>query len=294
MNDCDEYFVKTIRYLDNDLQGQELEDFRLHLESCAGCRAHLEAEKALSQTLHRSRPLYSAPAALRERVAAAVVQQAVPDNIPDQVDQRALRMFGKRLAGTLERLSSWRVLAPAAVVLALCLAIVPETVRHVQAASYVEAAVETHRAFLDGNLPSGLRSNSPEAVTAWFAGKVPFAFRLPAAEPVPKENPAYRLTGAALVKYKGSPAALVMYETQNDKITLLVDPSSSAVVAGGDEVRSGKLTFHYHNESSFRVITWANHGLSYALVSSVSGPARASCLVCHQSMADRSDFKAHQ
>jgi hypothetical protein len=294
MNPCDEYVVKTLRYLENVLEGKELEDFRLHLESCAECRAHLEAEAALSRTLHRSRPLYSAPAALRDRVAAAAVQHAVPDGVPDRVDERASRIFGKRVASALERLSSWRVLAPAAVVLALCLAIVPDTVRHVQAASYVETAVATHQAFLDGNLLSGLQSNSPEAVTAWFAGKVLFAFRLPAAESVPEENPAYRLTGAALVNYKGSPAAVVMYVTQNDKITLLVDSSSSAVVAGGDVVRSGKLTFHYHNESSFRVITWINHGLSYALVSSVSGPARASCLVCHQNMADRSDFKAHQ
>ena len=49
MNSCDEIVVKTLRYLDNDLQGQELEEFRSHLQSCASCRAHLEAEKALSQ-----------------------------------------------------------------------------------------------------------------------------------------------------------------------------------------------------------------------------------------------------
>jgi hypothetical protein len=130
-------------------------------------------------------------------------------------------------------------------------------------------------------------------VTAWVAGKVPFSFRLPAAESVPEENPAYRLTGAALVNYKGSPAAFIMYEAQNDKITLLVDSSNPAVVAGGDEIHFGKLTFHYQSDSGFRVITWTNHGLSYALVSSVSGPAGASCLVCHQNMADRNDFKAH-
>jgi hypothetical protein len=93
-----------------------------------------------------------------------------------------------------------------------------------------------------------------------------------------------------LVHYKGGPAALVTYATQNDKISLLVDSSKSAVIAGGDEIRFGKLTFHYYNDSSFRVITWSNHGLSYALVSSVSGPARASCLVCHQNMADSSNF----
>jgi hypothetical protein len=166
--------------------------------------------------------------------------------------------------------------------------------RNVQAASYVDTAVATHRNYLSGNLPFGLQSNSPEIVTAWFAGKVPFDFRLPAAHSAPEKNPAYRLTGATLVNFKGSPAALVTYERQNDKISLLLDSSKSAPVAGGDEVRFGKLTFHYRDVAGFRVITWSNHGLSYALVSSVSGPARASCLVCHQNMADSNQFKTHQ
>ena len=198
------------------------------------------------------------------------------------------------MPGRLERLSSWRILVPAAAVLILCLAFVPDLVRNVQAASYVETAVETHQKYLSGNLPAGLQTTSSEAVTAWFAGKVPFDFRLPAAESAPEKSPAYRLTGAALVNYKGKPGALVTYATPNDKISLLVDSSKSAVVAGGDQIRFGKLTFHYYNDSGFRVITWTIHGLSYALVSSVSGPARASCLVCHQNMADRSDFKGHQ
>jgi anti-sigma factor RsiW len=222
-----------------------------------------------------------------------VVRHSESNRVQDQHNQRAHQITGKSLSSTLEHLWSWRILAPAAVVIALCLAFVPDIVRNVQAASYVETAVATHRNSLSGKLPSGLHSNSPEAVTAWFAGKIPFDFRLPVAESTPEKNPTYRLTGAALVNYKGSPAALVMYETKNDKISLLVDSSSSAVVAGGDEVRFGKLTFHYHNESSFRVITWTNHGLSYALVSSVAGPARASCLVCHQDIAGGGDFKTH-
>lgn len=293
MNPCDEYSVMTLRYLDNDLKGQELADFCSHVEACADCRACLEAEEALSQTLRQSRPLFSAPADLRDRVAAMVVQHPEPNRIQDGIDQRSHRIVSRRLSGALERLSSWRILAPAAVVIALCLALVPDLLRNVQAAGYLETAVETHRNYISGHLPSGLQTTSPEAVTAWFAGKVPFDFRLPAAESAPEKNPAYRLTGATLANYKGTPAALVTYETQNDKISLLVVSSKAAVVAGGDQIRFGKLTFHYQTASGFRVITWSNHGLSYALVSSVSGQARASCLVCHQNMADRRDFKAH-
>lgn len=294
MNPCDEYVVKTLRFLDNDLTGQELEDFRSHLQSCADCQAHLETEKALSETLHRSRPLYSAPATLRDRVAAAVIQETAAKYLPDALNKRASRALSTRLSGFLKRLAIWRILVPVAVAIGLCLTLVPNIERNVRAASYVETAVDVHRKFLDGNLPPGLQSNSPQAVTAWFAGKVPFNFRLPVAESIPGNKPIYQLTGATLVSYKGNPAALVTYEAPKDKISLLVVSSQSALVAGGDQVGFGRLTFHFRTESGLRVITWSNHGLSYALVSSVLGPTRSSCLVCHQNMADREDFKAQQ
>ena len=293
MSSCDEYAIKALRYLDNDLEGQELADFLSHLKSCTSCQEHLGAEKKLSARLHRSRPLYLAPAALRDRVAAATMQ-ATSGRVQDSTRWHASRLQGEDVSGTLQRFANWRVLAPVAIAITLCLAVVPNVERRVQAASYVETAVATHRNYVDGDLHRELKSSSPEEVTAWFAGKVPFEFRLPRADSTPESTPVYWLTGASLVNYKGSPAALVTYESERDKISLLVDSSKFAVVAGGDEIRFGKLIFHYRNESGFRVITWTNHGLSYALVSSVFGPARASCLVCHQNMADRSNFEVHQ
>jgi hypothetical protein len=293
MNKRDEYAIKALRYLDNDLEGQELEDFLSHLKSCASCQEHLEAEKELSATLHRSRPLYLAPAGLRDRVGAATMQ-ATSRGVQNSARWHAPRLQGKHVSGTLQRFANWRVLAPAAVVFALCLVVVPNVEHRVQAASYVETAVATHRSYVNGDLHRELKSSSPEEVTAWFADKLPFELRLPRADSTAVSTAVYWLTGASLVNYKGSPAALVTYETEKDKISLLVDSSRFAKVAGGDEVRLGNLTFHYYSNSGFRVITWANHGLSYALVSSVSGPAGASCLVCHQNMADHDNFKVRQ
>jgi hypothetical protein len=235
----------------------------------------LEAEKALSETLRRSRPLYVAPAALRERVSATV-QQASSRQQLDPRYEGAFRTSPAQLSGALERLLTWRVLVPATLAIVLSLILAPNIARHVEAANYVDTAVATHRRFLDGSLSPGLKSHSPEAVTAWFSGKVPFGFRLPAPESIPGSKPTY--------EFKGNPAVLVTYEAPKDKISLLVASSQSAVVAGGDDVAFGRLTFHYRSDSGFRVITWSNHCLSYALVSSVSGPARASCVVCHQNM----------
>jgi mycothiol system anti-sigma-R factor len=291
MTPCDEYRVKILRYLDDDLQGHELDDFRNHLEACSDCRSTLEAERSLSHLLHRSRPLYSAPAALRSRVSAAVVQHY--ESTPTRIGfyQGALQMLERELVDPARRLLSMRVLALVVFILAVSFAFVPNVVRQVRAASYVETAVAMHRSYLEGNRPPGLRSSSPELVTAWFTDKVPFHFRLPNAQSAPNGSPSYRLTGASLVNYRGNPAALVTYEKENQTISLVVASSKSAVVAGGDEVRFGALTFHYRTDDGFKVITWSNHGLSYALVSNVSGSARESCLVCHQNMADHHTFK---
>jgi mycothiol system anti-sigma-R factor len=82
MSFYDEYRAKTLGYLDNDLQGEELDEFRAHLETCAGCRASLEAELALSLLLRRSGPLYAAPERLRSRISA-ILRGASNDNLPE-------------------------------------------------------------------------------------------------------------------------------------------------------------------------------------------------------------------
>jgi mycothiol system anti-sigma-R factor len=285
---CDENSVKILRYLDNDLEGRELDEFHSHLGSCSNCRTQLEKEKALSHLLRRSRPLYSAPASLRARVSAATEASASISSTSNPFNEGLLQT----VAGIWSRFFCLRVLAPAAVAIALCLTFVPDVLRNVRAASYVETAVTEHRSYLSGSVPRGLASSSPTEVTAWFAGKVPFDFRLPAAESALGDKATYWLIGASVVNYKGSPAALVMYETQKEKISLLVDSSKVATVAGGAEVRFQKLIFHYRSESGFRVITWTNHGLSYALVSSASGSPGNSCMVCHQNMADHGNFNS--
>jgi anti-sigma factor RsiW len=291
MNPCEKHSVNILRCLDNELSGQELQDFRNHLASCSSCTTHLEEERELSRLFQRSRPLYSAPAALRARVSAAAMQErSVTNHALDQA-RNGVSHFPRNLLNIV-RLPwslSWK-LAPALLAVIVCLVFIPNGVRQVHAADYVETAVDTHRSYVDGNLPIGIETDSPDEVTEWISGKVPFQFRLPSSDLTPQSKPLYRLTGASVVNFKGSPAALITYATKKEKISLLVASSKSAVVAGGDEVRADALTFHYRSHHGYKVITWSNHDLSYALVSSVSGSARESCLVCHQNMADHDAF----
>ncbi len=79
MTGCGDCSDNLRRYLDKELCGQELLRFRAHLKQCEACRQEAEAEEELSCLLHRSRPLYSAPNSLRDRVLRAM-GEPVPES----------------------------------------------------------------------------------------------------------------------------------------------------------------------------------------------------------------------
>jgi anti-sigma factor RsiW len=288
MNAHDEHRANILLYLDNELRGQDIENFLAHLDNCADCRKLLAEERALSDLLHRTRPLYTAPESLRARIAVATGQPPASGDKPERKHGQLFRFAWRNARRSGFR---WMALAAMIVVVMLGLTSVPRVVRHAEAATFIDAAVTTHRAYQGNQLPLEIRSSSPEALTAWFAGKVPFQFRLPSSQSPPNGHPAYALTGARLVKFKKENAALVSYQMEAETISLLVASDKSAVAAGEDEIRSGNLTFYYNTRAELNVITWSTHGITYALVSSIHGPSQHSCLVCHQNMANQNTFQ---
>jgi anti-sigma factor RsiW len=295
MKDCGVYGTTIQLYLDRELSSLELEEFRAHLDECAACRAEVEEEEVLSGLLHRSRPLYSAPEALRER-GLQITAKPLPSTsyAPPRLRKRSLSVLARPLQSASGCSHHWPVLVVAIPLIVAGLLPVPGILRQVNAKSYIGAAVAAHRSSLNGSLPLEIQSESPSVVTAWFTGKVPFNFRLPSSTGEAGHEQLYRLTGGRLVNYKGGYAALVAYQMQQQTISLLVASSKSAVATGGEEAPSGGIVFHYSKQASFTVITWTTHGLTYALVSSLPGSGRRSCMVCHQNMADSDHFSAHR
>ena len=296
MKDCGGDYGATIElYLDKELIGSDLQEFRAHLEACAACRVELEVREELSRLLLRSRPLYSAPDSLRDRVmrTTKLLPSSAPYT-PPRLRRRILKILARPVQSAGGGLPRWPMLVAAILLVAAGLLPIPGILRQASANSYIEAAVAAHSRSLSGSLPLEIRSESPSAVTAWFVGKVPFNFRLPDAAEQVGNDQVYRLTGGRLVNYKEGYAALVSYQMQQQTISLLVSSSKSASAAGGEEVPSGGIIFHYSRQMGFAVITWSTHGLTYALVSSLPGSGRQSCMVCHQNMANGDDFSAHQ
>jgi anti-sigma factor RsiW len=292
MKDCCGDYGATIELcLDKELTGPDLEEFRAHLEVCTACRVEFEVQEELLRLLHQSRPLYFASDALRDRVMRTMElsPSSVHPTLP-RLRRRILRVLTQPVQSTGRAVRRWQMSVAAIVLVTAGILPIPGILRQASANSYIEAAVAAHRSSLNGSLPLEIKSESPSVVTAWFAGKVPFNFRLPdAAEEVGHEQ-VYRLTGGRLVNYKSGYAALASYQMQQQTISLLVASSKSAVAAGGEEVLSGGVVFHYSRQMDFAVITWSTHGLTYALVSSLPGSGRKSCLVCHENMTNGDHF----
>jgi anti-sigma factor (TIGR02949 family) len=295
MSACDDYRSMISLFLDDELRGNELEDFGKHITGCADCREALAHEQALSQLLHRTRPLYQAPEALRTRVSGLLSSEIHAGlHVPEPLRRRILRMLSLPLRSIDQPAFRWKQVVAVGLVILVALLFIPQAVQRVRADAFVEAAAATHRSYLEGHLPMEIHTPSPAAVTAWFAGKVPFHFRLPDSQQPVNGQQVYRLVGSRLVNFRGSYAALTTYEMQEQKISLLVVSDTSARAESGEEVQSGRLTFHDRTVGNFKVITWSNRGLTYALVSSLPGSARQSCLVCHQNMADHLKFTHHE
>jgi mycothiol system anti-sigma-R factor len=96
MKDCGDYSATIELYLDKELSGRDLEEFRAHLQECQVCQAELEAAEELSNLLHRSRPLYSAPDALRAEVIRRMASfpSSVPD-APPRLRKRILKVLAR-------------------------------------------------------------------------------------------------------------------------------------------------------------------------------------------------------
>jgi anti-sigma factor RsiW len=292
MDDCGDYTVDLMLYLDNEFHGERLVQFLAHLRTCVECRASLDEQLALSACLRQVRPLYSAPAELRAWVTAGVAT-AEPQTAADRIYQGVARTF--KIALSNAWIPRWKVLVPSVLGMMLCFLLISSQAREVRASEYVSAAVSAHRDYLSGRLPLQIRTDSPAAVSGWLAGKVSFPLQVPDSRGQSDGKPTYRLVGASVVGYKGSQAGLVTYEvSKRDSISLLVASGRYAEVGGGVEVRSGDLVFHHRVDQGFQVITWSNHGLAYALVSRAGGSAYGSCLICHQSMPDRDTFQPGQ
>ena len=269
MSPCRTTALLVPAYVDGELVGDDRAAFEAHVASCLDCRRLLEDERAMLAAVRGSLPLYEVPVALRERVEA--LAHAAPRR--------------GRLSAAVR---GWVLGAAAVLTLALLAVVFTMRGRPVAPASdFVSLAVDTHLRYARGQLPLEVASDRPEAVSGWFAGRVPFHLALPDYPVAPGEAKPYHLAGGRLVSFQRDYAAFVAYRMDDQPVSLLVTSSDRVRPQGGEVVRSGALSFHVESVAGLNVITWTDKGLTYALASDVTVPGARSCLVCHGSPTER-------
>jgi anti-sigma factor RsiW len=301
MTECDHIRGQMMVYLDGELRGEEQAAFAAHLRSCADCRAACGREQRWLDDLRGAGPLHAAPPPLRAQVARLLGEQPAPPQASPALRRRVQNILWPQSARRVDappgvaapprrrRVALAAVLAVAVLAGVSYLTSRPRRPSSAAPSEFALMAVATHLKHLGGQLPFEVASDSPEHVSAWFAGKVPFSLKLPNYQESSGQERLYRIEGARLAAFRNDYAAYVGYRMRERPITLVVTSNTAAMPAGGEEIVSKGLRFHYSAVEGLKVITWADHGLTYALVSDLDERGQQSCLVCHAGTKDR-DF----
>lgn len=283
MRKCDDIRGRLTLYLDNELQGDERATVEAHLSECETCAAIFARELNFLEAVRKSGSLHQASPKLRDEV-------------------RHILSEGRRVPAATERLSvvqprrfGWVVATAAGLLVLLFPVLVWRIVRQRETpgvsgpSSFATMAAETHLRHLRGQLPLEMETENPQEISSWFANKVDFKVQLPNYQESSGQEKLYTLEGARLVNYHNDYAAYVAYRMKERPITLVITSGSVATPSGGVVIPSRGLRFHYNTIDGLKVITWADRGLTYALVSDLGDHEQNPCIVCHEGTKDK-DF----
>jgi anti-sigma factor RsiW len=289
---CEAIRSQMFFYLDHELHDRELSDFVQHLESCIECRSLCDQERCIIESVRASRPMYVASPELRDRIADLLEQASEPYVAASPLRNRVQQILGfdQRTAALRFAFHGMRALAFVVAMLVFAgfwfFQLWPATPTP---SEFAMMAVDSHSRRIRNQLPLEIKTSSPTEISDWFSGKVSFSLKLPTYQENSGQARLYHLEGARLVAFKNDYAAFVAYQMRNRPITLVVTSNHVAMPSGGEEIPSKGLIFRYDAINGLKVITWADRGLTYALVSDLEERGQQSCIVCHEGARDR-DF----
>ena len=277
MTNCENMRERLSLYLDNELQGDDRASVEAHVESCDSCKSLVEKELTFLNSVRNSAPLYAASPELKTQVSGTL---HVPKQPVVRGSSPRLKWLMPIAAGLLVLLlpvAMWRVMRE------------QEHPENGPPSAFATMAADHHLRHTRGQLPLEIESSDPQRISQWFENKVNFNVKLPSYQETSGQDILYQLEGARLVNYQNDYAAYVSYHMKDRLISLVITSELLAHPAGGEEIASRGLTFHFNAIDGLKVITWSDRGLTYALVSDLEERGQQSCIVCHQGTKDQ-DF----
>jgi mycothiol system anti-sigma-R factor len=176
---CRELEPFVYPYLDGELELEERVEIEAHLASCPECARRVEEERALKNVV-RLGGQTRAPGHLRDVIAQGLHET--------HRRERALRWL--------------KISAAAAVVISVSGGVVYQRHAAVRQRYLADAAIRHGK-----KLPDEVTPPTPDAIEAWFDGKLDYRVKVPALTNA-------KVTGARLSNVRDMPAAYISYEAQ--------------------------------------------------------------------------------
>jgi anti-sigma factor RsiW len=219
-----------------------------HVGGCAACQRAQEAEVALDEVLAHGLPRYTAPLALKRRLA---LRLGTPD---------AARAAPARWT---------RVLAPA---LAASVALVAGgaylqrgSTQRAGLATLTSEVVNDHLRVLASQHPVDIESGGNHQVKPWFEGKLDFAPVVPA-----PEGSELRLRGGSVGYVFDRKAAVLVYALRLHVVTLFAFRAEGLPWPERGSRQLGPVAARETSSRGFNVVLWRDGDLGYVLVSDVN------------------------
>ena len=232
---CEGIDTLSMAYLDDELAAEERRELELHLVDCAGCRRHLETERADLELIRKKLVAPPASDLLKARISAML----------DDEDRTTARV---------ER-SRWR--------------------RYVLPGSAMAAAAAALLLFFGNGLTTqdGPRiATAPREVIRQQTRSLPLEVQgastgpwlrqhFAPVEPPRFTEPGIRLVGARATAIQGHDAALLRYlvDVGSNRVSLtavLIANVPDELFSGGRAVRVGELTLHVHDANGLPAVTY--------------------------------------
>lgn len=235
---CDEARNLLDAWYDGELDRTRRAAVERHLEECAACASLSGARQALSQVITRKAPRYRAPAALRHRIEAQLLEtpRLVTNDLP------------------------WRAIAIAASIgFFILLGWNTSMLRNGGVAPTADVASEIvadHIRSLMANHLEDVASEDRHTVKPWFMGKLDYS---PPVEDFSADG--FKLSGGRLDYAGGKPIAALVYRHRAHVINLFVWPSRA-----GDDASSEP---QWSIDDGYHLARWTKGGMTYWAVSDV-------------------------
>jgi len=234
--ECKELQELVHRYVDDELTADLRRAAEAHIELCAECRRLVRKEKGWQQATRRAGTYYTAPEAVRERIAGMTRRAAASRAAPPM----------------------WRGYAMAAsllVAVALSSAVTAVLVSPTASSRIEQDVVAGHVRSLQMDHMIDVASSDQHTVKPWFHGKLDYA---PPVEDYAAEG--FALVGARLDYVNHRNVAALVYRHGEHPINLFILPG------GGADKMPGALV-----DSGYNILHWTKDGMIFWAVSDLNG-----------------------